>query len=176
MSDARRCIMTPLSHFILLAFAGYVLASKPTGHEVCIASCFYALQKVNFTAPDPEGQAACTNVFRVKSTYYCAALHCDEVDIGPGIAWWAGSCKKSAKLVNVEKYRAATANATHDYLVSLPTVELKHKGVVNGTAVPSSGTWDTVHQSVYTYSYMMDYAHAIRCAYNSRIIDGRLMY
>lgn len=148
--------------FLIVLFVGCAYAAKPLGHEVCVASCYYSLLKAKYAGASSKAQTACTNKLRVQSTYYCMKLHCQEEDIEPGVAWWAGSCTNSTKVVNIMAYRTSTANATESYLANLPTVKQKQKDVLDGAAVPSADNWEVVYRSVYTYSEMRDYLNAVR--------------
>ncbi|RFU28505.1 hypothetical protein B7463_g7827, partial [Scytalidium lignicola] len=147
---------------ILILFLNFVciaFAAKPLAHEVCAASCYDSFLKIKFSGKNPS---ACTNDLKVISTFYCIRQHCTEADIDPGIAWWAGSCKKSKAVVNVKAYREAVANVTNDFLASLPAVNLNQKAVVNTIVLPSSSTWDFVYTSVHTYDTQRQYQNRIR--------------
>lgn len=154
--------MSSLMKFLIVLFVSCAYAAKPLGHEVCVASCYYSLLKAKYAGASSKAQTACTNKLRVQSTYYCMKLHCEEEDIEPGVAWWAGTCANSTKVVNVEAYKSTTASTTESYLSNLPTVKQKEKNIFNGTAVPSKDNWEIVYRSVYTYSEMRDYHNAVR--------------
>lgn len=156
---------------VLLVLVASSLGAKPLGREVCPASCYYALLNAKFAAADEKSQAACTNPLRVKSTFYCIALHCNGEDVGPGINWWATTCK-SKKTVNLDAYNTAVSKVNDSYLDGLPTVDYKSKKgkVVNGTVLPSDANWLIVHRSVKTYSDMREYADKIRCIIHFRCL------
>ncbi|KAK5995390.1 Ferric/cupric reductase transmembrane component B-like protein [Cladobotryum mycophilum] len=151
-----------LAYLLCLLFAACALAAKPLGHQVCVASCYYSLLKVSYSGKNATDQAACTNPLRVSSTYLCVKENCHEVDIGPGIKWWAGACKKSQKVVNLDAYHKTTDNATVEYISTLPTVGLKSKTPLNTTAVPIKTTWEQVHRSLHTYDALRTYNLDIR--------------
>ena len=151
-----------LAYLLCLLFAACALAAKPLGHQVCVASCYYSLLKINYSGKNATEQTACTNPLRVRSTYLCVKEHCEDKDLAPGIQWWAGACKKSQKVVNLEAYHKSTVNATAEYIASLPTVELKEKKVYNTSTVPSKKTWNQVHRSVYTYDAQRAYNLSLR--------------
>lgn len=159
---------TRLFALVLCVFVAGSLGAKPLGPEVCPASCYYALLNAKFAAADEKSEAACTNPLRVKSMFYCIALHCKDEDVSHGISWWATTCKKSKMAVNLAAYNTAVSKVNNSYLESLPTVEYKAtKGkVVNGTVLPSDANWLVVHRSVKTYSDMRGYADKIRCVNN----------
>ncbi|KAG6011683.1 hypothetical protein E4U43_008183 [Claviceps pusilla] len=143
-------------------------ASKPLGNEVCVGSCYYSLLQARFEGPNLPAQKACTNALRVRSTYYCIALHCrdDESDVEAGIKWWAGTCKNSSRLVNVVAYRSAVGQAKLGSVASRPS---SSPDLVGGTllkepVVPSSDDWGTVYRSVKTYSDLRDYHNTISWA------------
>lgn len=165
--DQKKKKMTCFQHIVALlalVLAGTASATKPLGVEICGASCYYSLLGAKFAVPnnDTKKEAACTHPLRVKSTYYCLASKCQAQHVAPGIAWWAGACKKSKKVVNLAAYESTTANVSVEYMRSLPTVEMKQKKVVNETVRPSEHDWFIVHRSVKTYSDMRDYANNIR--------------
>lgn len=146
----------------ILWLAACALAAKPLGREVCVASCYDALLKVKYAGSNETEQIACTNPLRVTSTYYCVRKHCEEEDLVPGIAWWAGTCKKSKKVITLKLYQTAVSNVTDQYIAGLPTVEKKEKGVVNKTAVPSEKSWRPVYRSVKGYSDNRHYHDEVR--------------
>lgn len=155
---------TRLFALVLCVLVAGSLSAKPLGPEVCPASCYYALLNAKFAATDEKSKAACTNPLRVKSTFYCIALHCKDEDVSPGIIWWATTCKQSKKAVNLAAYNTAISKVNDSYLESLPTVEYKPKKgkIVNGTVLPSDANWLVVHRTVKTYSDMREYADKVR--------------
>lgn len=154
--------MSRFAALLVFLFVACAQAIKPLGQEVCLASCSYALLKTKFAGKDEKAQTNCKHPLRVQSVYYCVAIHCKPEDVSAGINWWMGECQNSTKAINVKAYETAVSNATDAYLKSLPTVELKSKGVLNGTAVPSAKSWSVVHTSVFTYSEMREYGNAVR--------------
>lgn len=158
-------LFTRLFALVLCVFVAGSLGAKPLGPEVCPASCYYALLNAKFAAADEKSQAACANPLRVRSTFYCISLHCKDEDVSPGISWWATSCKKSKKAVDLAAYNIAVSKVNDSYLETLPTVDYKAKKgkVVNSTVLPSDANWLVVHRTVKTYSDMRDYADKIRC-------------
>ena len=150
------------SRFCLFLFVLGALAAKPLKREVCTASCYYSLLKIKYASDNETEQTLCTHPLRVTSTYYCMAIHCEENDVQPGINWWAATCKKSKTLVNLSAYRAAISNITSEELASLPTVDLKDKELLNGTAVPSESNWLVVHRSVSIYNSNRTFNNRIR--------------
>ena len=143
-------------------FMSCALAAKPLEHEVCGASCYYSLLKIKYANENKTQVTACTNPLRVTSTYYCMGIHCSDADVEPGIKWWAGTCKQSKKLVNLDRYHATLGNVTDAFLASLPTVNLKEKDIIDGPAVPSAENWLVVHRSVSTYDQMRHYHNSVR--------------
>lgn len=143
-------------------------ASKPLGNEVCVGSCYYSLLQARFEGPNLQAQKACTNALRVRSTYYCIALHCrdDESDVEAGIKWWAGACKNSSRLVNIVlvAYRSAVGQAKLGNVASRPPSppDLMGGTLLKEPVVPSSDDWGTVYRSVKTYSDLRDYHNTIR--------------
>lgn len=163
--------MSRLTQLFVALFIVCASAAKPLGHEVCVASCYYSLLKIKYAGANAKAEAACTNPLRVKSTYYCVRLHCEEDDISPGIDWWAATCKNSTKVVNQKAYKSTSSNATDSYLASLPTVKQNQKNVLETPAVPSADNWEVVYRTVYTYSAMRDYHNAVR--YSSQTTFSR---
>ncbi|KAL7797369.1 ferric reductase like transmembrane component domain-containing protein [Trichoderma ceciliae] len=150
------------SYLLCLLFAACALAAKPLGHEVCGASCYYTLSKAKFASDNVTEQTLCTHPLRVTSTYLCIWEHCEEQGIVPGINWWALTCKKSSKVVNLQLYESTTANVTQAYIDSLPTVEQTQKTIVDVVSIPSEANWDQVHRTVNTYWTNMVYHKKLR--------------
>jgi hypothetical protein len=140
---------------LLLRFLGVVVllsalafASKPLGHEVCVASCYNALKDIKFTN-QPEGNGtACLNDLRVSSTFACTRTRCQDQDIDPGISWWQAQCKHSSKVINVAHYRAAEDDDPLESLKALRQVGYKEKGIFSQAVVPSENSWDLVYGTV----------------------------
>ncbi|KAG6001480.1 hypothetical protein E4U21_004288 [Claviceps maximensis] len=160
--------MLGLLYLTVLLSVGPAAASKPLGKEVCVGSCYYSLLQARFTGPNPEAQKACANPLRVRSTYYCIALHCrdDESDVEAGIKWWAGTCKNSSKLVSLKAYRTAVGQVKLEDVASRPSSPSDLSGVMllEKPVVPSSGSWEIVYRSVKTYSDLRDYHNAVSWA------------
>ncbi|KAF5013044.1 hypothetical protein FDECE_938 [Fusarium decemcellulare] len=125
---------------LIFFFVVSALAAKPLEHEVCAASCYYSLLKIKYANENETLISACTNPLRVTSTYYCIGIHCGDDDIKPGIEWWAGTCKKSKKLVNLSNYHSTIANTTEELLENLQTVDMDENEVINRPAVPSKSS------------------------------------
>ncbi|RFU73113.1 hypothetical protein TARUN_9155 [Trichoderma arundinaceum] len=155
-------MLSRISYLLCLFFAACALAAKPLGLEVCGASCYYTLSKTKFASDNETEQTLCTHPLRVTSTYLCLWEHCEEDEIVPGINWWAGTCKKSAKLVNLKIYESTTANVTQAYIDSLPTVEQTQKTVVDVVSIPSEANWEQVHRTVNTYWTNIVYHQKLR--------------
>ncbi|EHK43843.1 hypothetical protein TRIATDRAFT_319185 [Trichoderma atroviride IMI 206040] len=144
-------MLSRIHYLLCLLFAACALAAKPLSKEVCGASCYYTLSKTKFASDNTTEQTLCTHPLRVTSTYLCIWEHCEESEIAPGIAWWAATCKKSSKVVNLKIYESTTANATQAYIDSLPTVEQVQKAIVDVVSRPSDSNWNQVHRTVLTY-------------------------
>lgn len=155
-------MLSRISYLLCLLFAACALAAKPLGHEVCGASCYYTLSKTKFASDNVTEQTLCTHPLRVTSTYLCIWEHCKEQDIAPGINWWASTCKKSAKVVNLKLYESTTANVTQAYIDSLPTVEQTQKTIVDVVSRPSDANWNQVFRSVNTYWTNIVYHQKLR--------------
>ncbi|KAG5925412.1 hypothetical protein E4U53_003312 [Claviceps sorghi] len=154
------CLTTLLS-------AATTQAAKPLGKEVCVASCYYALLQARFAGPTPRAQRACANALRVRSTYYCLALHCrdDEAAVEAGLRWWAASCKNSSRVVNPAAYRAAVGRAELRDIASRPPsspAQLAGGALLQRPVVPDPRGWRVVYQSAKTFSDLHDYHDAIR--------------
>lgn len=148
---------------VLLATAAVAL--KPFGDQVCVATCYNALAKANYTAETEKAQASCKNPLKVKSTYYCIWQRCAKESTKAtedGIEWWGTACKNSSKVVSVKGYHAAVANLTEEYLAALPTVEHKAKTVFDGPAIPSQANWKYMYTTVFTYADARRYNDAVR--------------
>ncbi|KAG5915508.1 hypothetical protein E4U42_008015 [Claviceps africana] len=137
-------------------------AAKPVGDEVCVASCYYSLLKARFAGPTPRAQTACANALRVRSTYYCLALHCRD-DVEPGLAWWAGTCKNSSRLVSLDAYRAAVGDADLQDVAARPSSAADFAGgvLLQRPVVPDLHSWSVVYRSAKTFSDLRDYHNAI---------------
>ncbi|KAH6606105.1 hypothetical protein Trco_005258 [Trichoderma cornu-damae] len=155
-------MLSRISFLLYLFFATCTLAAKPLGREVCGASCYYTLSKAKFASGNETEQTLCTHPLRVASTYLCIWERCEEQDIAPGINWWAGTCKKSSKVVNLKLYDSTTANVTQAYIDSLPTVEQTQKSIVEVVSIPSEANWKQVHRSVNTYWANIVYHQKLR--------------
>lgn len=160
--------MLSSSRFLLLLlpllFAAGALAAKPLKREVCVASCYYALLAIQYDSRNVTEQTLCSNSLRITSTYYCMAIHCQEADVEPGVAWWAATCKL-ADDITVEGYREAASGLTSQELSRLPTVDLAAEGLVSVPTVPSEHNWLVSHRSVYTYDWRRKYNNRIRYAH-----------
>ncbi|KAL7958609.1 hypothetical protein V8C34DRAFT_323891 [Trichoderma compactum] len=155
-------MLSRTSYLLCLLFAACAHAAKPLGLEVCGASCYYTLAKTKFASDNVTEQTLCTHPLRVTSTYLCLWEHCEEKDLVPGINWWAGTCKKSARVVNLDAYRSTVANVTQEYIDSLPTVEQTQKTVVDVVSIPSQANWDISHRTVNTYYTNIVYHQKLR--------------
>ncbi|KAK1251546.1 hypothetical protein MKX07_007025 [Trichoderma sp. CBMAI-0711] len=155
-------MLSPLSYLVCLLFVACAHAAKPLGLEVCGASCYYTLSKIKFASDNVTEQTLCTHPLRITSTYLCLWEHCEEKDLAPGINWWAGTCKKSSKLVNLKEYERTVANVTQEYIDSLPTVEQTQKTVVDVVSMPSEANWNIAHRSVNTYYTNIVYHQKLR--------------
>ena len=133
---------------VLLALSPAAFAAKPLGAEVCVAACYNAFTKIKFTDQPGGNATSCLNDLRVKSTFGCARVHCEDQVIEPGIAWWGKQCKKSSKVITVAKYHAAVQGVSLESLQSEQKVEYKEKGTFNNTVLPSDDSWDMVYGSV----------------------------
>jgi hypothetical protein len=157
-------MLSRTSYLLCLLLAACAHAAKPLGLDVCGASCYYTLAKTKFASDNVTEQTLCTHPLRVTSTYLCLWEHCEEKDLVSGINWWAGTCKKSAKVVNLDAYRTTVANVTQEYIDSLPTVEQTQKTVVDVVSMPSQANWDISHRTVNTYYTNIVYHQKLRYA------------
>ena len=155
-------LLSSVVSVLIPLFSACALSAKPLEHEVCAASCYYSLLKIKYANHNATLVTSCTNPLRVTSTYYCMSIHCRDVDVEPGIKWWAGTCKQSKKLVNLDRYHATLSNITDEYLANIPTVNLKEKDIIDGPAVPSAENWLVVYRSVSTYDQMRHYHNSVR--------------
>lgn len=155
-------MLSRTSYLLCLLLAACAHAAKPLGLEVCGASCYYTLAKTKFASDNVTEQTLCTHPLRVTSTYLCIWEHCQEKDLAPGINWWAGTCKKSAKVVNLAAYKSTVANVTQEYIDSLPTVQQTQKTVVDVVSMPSQANWDISFRTVNTYYQNIVYHQKLR--------------
>lgn len=155
-------MLSRLSYLLCLLFVACAHGAKPLGLEVCGASCYYSFAKIKFASDNVTDQTLCTHPLRITSTYLCLWEHCEEKDLAPGINWWAGTCKKSSKLVNLKEYESTVANVTQEYIDSLPTVEQTQKAVVDVVSMPSEANWNIAHRSVNTYYTNIVYHQKLR--------------
>ncbi|UKZ76225.1 hypothetical protein TrVFT333_003922 [Trichoderma virens FT-333] len=155
-------MLSRTSYLLCLLFAVCAHAAKPLGLEVCGASCYYTLAKTKFASDNVTEQTLCTHPLRITSTYLCIWEHCEEKAVAPGINWWAGTCKKSSKLVNLQTYETTVSNVTQEYIDSLPTVEQTQKTVVDVVSMPSQANWAISYRTVNTYYTNIVYHQKLR--------------
>jgi hypothetical protein len=133
----------------VLILLGYFIslcsAVKPLGAQVCIASCYDALQSIVFTGPNGK---ACNSTLRPPSIFYCAKIHCHPLDLKAGIAWASDACPTAKGALRFPAYQNLTSNVTAAFLKQLPTVNLKENKNFSTIVVPSETAWNLAYRTV----------------------------